>query len=846
MGRFVVLLLLLLALSVPSALLLIDIDDGSSTAKVIYMDGDCILEEDACDGPIRLKDVDPSACDGRTFFGWCQSPDMSGDLLVPGHAVNVEGELRLYAVTAYGKMSSEEGNLCFDICEGHRCPSVMDFRYMPYTGHVRISFAAIDSLYFHSSPMRMMFQNGVEIGFDESTVSDFHDIMSEGVLDIGLRMLDDGMDVDVTSESDVLEGISGRMDVSVPMFVPEGSEFFAFHSSDHGIEAFNKVISGDHVSFSVNELGYRWTFLYGLEFIGSDGFDTESEGSPEILTDSANYMQRNMFAKGDTFSLPDLPKGSYYEVTGAILGDEGYVVSGQSGVTIAIVKGNMMYGISLPSEQIGYSITSDVDEVSDGGRCVLMYSLKSGYGDDGLLIKVNGRAVEPDGMSRIFLEDIHSDQMVSVSGVYDLRTFEIILPDIMDGYVMVSSERVVHYGLSYSLTFNLLPDYEFGEDFVVMVNGELVEMVDGVVDISGVTAIQRVSVCGVQLKTYTISVGEHVSLMIDGYEVTSATCRDIVSLYVDDGYAMPLNYDMYIPVTVHPVSEGYTVSGDSYFPGICTLTLGDNVISGTHGERTSFTVCSEEVVSVNSDSGYELPDGYSLKLTSMGGVTVSANGYKFSEDCSLPSVYRVSYWGYSSIFRTIYAAEGDNIPQILQIPVKECYTFTCWDNTVSAVFSDLDVISYWTPISYDVLFGNNFYYTIDGVMYSGTNLKSLTVENTIVISPKYGYEIPENYLSSYSLVKENVNNGFLLHVTSDYEFKTINKLTYVYESNYVSFFYSKDTNLTLYQPYSEELSDLFIEIPNGSFMGWYVDDCEYYTQEYTVNSDCMLYARWST
>ncbi|UAL07229.1 MAG: hypothetical protein KRP56_05150 [Candidatus Methanogranum gryphiswaldense] len=845
-----ILAVILIAASAGGIYLMMD-EESSSGTKVLYYDGDILIQEQNCSNVAVLEDIDSSLCTDRTFIGWSFSSTYAGELMLPGDTVDVSGEMRLYAVMVDGKIStSDDGIVSFDIGNADISEGmVIDLRSFSYVKQIVVSVDTVDAMEESGKTVRILLHDGKEIEFDASTVSDITDIVSDEPLNIMFEEFYNGMDFQIYSSDEELSDISGKIRMTIPVRVSSNHDMRVFGPSVGEGNTFDFIISEGKITFHSNELGYRMIYLFGLEVRDGKGL-VLSEGHsdyPDITTYSMSFKTWGMFAKEDVFSISDAKAGFYYDVKGAVLGsDSTYTVSGNSKIFVDILAGVQKHRIILPDEQIGYTLTADPSEVSDGERCILSYTIKTGYVDDELIIKVNGDAVELDGMSRICIEDISSDQIVTLSGVYDIRSFDIVLPNDTVGYTITASSEKVSYGMSYELRFALLTDYEKGSNFKIRVNGDdLLDISSGTVKVYGVTATQNITVTGVQLKTYDITAGGHVRLIVNGYEASTATCKDVISILTYDGYVLPSNYGAYLPVTVHVSGSGYKVSDDSVFPGVSKITVGENIIVGSGGSRASFFVCSSEKVTISAVSGYSMPSNYSSVVSSMNGVSVFNDRYTFSEDISLPSVYKVTYLGYSSFVQTFCVIVGENVPSATSVPSRNYYEFDGWESHSSTVMDDMGINSIWVPTQYNVEFGEHITYTINGSTFNGIANKQLTIEDSIAIVPNFGYELPVNYLQSSFLVSENRGMGTVYHVTSDYEFKTVFRLIYSDNEDEISFYYSEGTSILLYQPGSNELVGLFEEMPATSFLGWYTIDNERYTQSYLVNGDNVLYARWS-
>jgi len=767
-SRILIIATALIAVSVCGGYILIGGDDDNSTDKVLYYDGDMLLGEQVCDSSAILMDIDGSLTSNRTFFGWSNSYGGANRIMHPGDRMDVDGEVRLYAIMADGRISSIDGTVYFDLDNLSPVEDmIIDLRHIEQVDSIRISDGTVDAMDGLEKGITVFLPDGIAIHFDREATNDLLDIVDDGPLEIEFDHLEDGMDMRISSSSDVLEDTKGKISVSIPRTVSSGSRTVVFEGSVSNGSEIDSVQSNGNIVFETHSFGYRVLDVFDIEFRGSNGDKIEQDHPdyPEIKSGSVCFEIWGMFAKGDSFTLSDPGEGlSYSLVSGATRGPSGEnIVSGASSIVIEVGHKEKINRIILPSQQTGYEIASDRSEVPDGGRCVIQYLLRTGYVDDDLVITLNGEKAELDGMSRIILEDVRSDIVVEVSGVYDSRVFEVILPEYQEGYEMTSSSNEVNYGSSYILSFKLLPDYEKGPDFKVKINGDVVDISSGTLKVEGTTSTQSISVIGVRLMTFEIWSGEHVTIKVNGYVSTTATCRDLVKLSADDGYMLPSNYSAYLPITVHPNASGYTISGDSYFPGVSLVTLGDNVVIQGHEAERSFFVCSSERFTILADDGYSLPSNYGSIISAIQGVNADGARYRFDTDVSLPSIYKVTYLGYSgSIFDTKYFTSGDIIiiPDIN--PSKVAFTFEGWNISGFTVESDVIINSKWSPISYTVNFGPNLTVKIKDTDQTKTIYTKNSEVQTIVWSNQEitlffdnRALIPSNYIMPFNTEYKN-------------------------------------------------------------------------------------------
>ena len=836
-----VLLATVATLSVAGGIYLI-LDEGSDGLyHVMYSHDGQTIKEASAGGLVCLWDPDPAYFTDRTFFGWIAA-ELSGDLLRPGEQVRVTGDLSLCTATVDGNIVFLPGNgVGFDTA---RIPAdgriVADFRYIDGDiGYMTVSAGTLALTGPSQASLSILFADGTVLEFDGRTVADMRDISAGRAVDIGFEWSEDGLDLTIASGSVRLTEISGEISAILPLDARNASAVKAFSPSDGRGHEFEVSVRGDTVFLSTDEPGYRFAVLFGVEVRDDRGalMAEDSEHYPTLVSDSEDYEAWGMFAAGDEFIVTG--SGYRFGATGTDCRDGVHKVAGRGTVVLSAQPGSYMHRVILPSEQTGYTLTADMLEVPDGGRCMIKYSLIPGYADGEKVIRVDGKIAELDGFNRLILDDVRSDRVITVSGVQDGRTYQVILPGETEGYIVQSTKASVNHGNSYTLTFSLLPDYEKGPGFGLRINGEEQTLVSDSVTVEDVTSKQEVAVTGVRLITYNISSGNNVVLKVGGYVVDRATCRDVIELDIADGYGMPADYNATLPVTIHPEGTGYTVSGDSDFPGISKLIVGKNVMINQAPINSTIYVSTAEGLKVEPSFGYDFPEKYE-ELVLINNTTDSKNKVYFKCDTNLKSIFKVTYLKNEEVFSTIFQIEGDSLKSIDKEPSRLAYIFDGWADCPEYVYEDLEIYSKWIPIKYTVSFGNNIVYTINGISNTSNGQYVLTVEDTITIRPKDGYELPNRYIP-LSVVSGEMDGTY--HVIKDVEFRTICKLKYVNGDYEKSFFYSKGDNIHLFNNTSPQLSNLFDENEDRDFKGWSSSGVEYFN-EFQINSDHILIAMW--
>jgi len=419
----------------------------------------------------------------------------------------------------------------------------------------------------------------------------------------------------------------------------------------------------------------------------------------------------------------------------------------------AMVVSSGVYAIILPAEQEGYTITAEPSTVVSGGESVLTYRLMPSHMEEDLVISVNDNPMKLDAMGKIYLEKINSDQIVTVTGVYDKTEHSITLPKEQTGYVLTASAEKVHDKQTYALEFRLLKGYKETSDFGIHINGGDAKIpTDGVILIEDVRDNHLITVTGVEPILYSVSSGKNVTVLVNGTAASKATVEDDLTVVPADGYTIPATFDSQIRGE-HTVSGGiYRITDNISFPSVLKITVGDNVKIGNSTSKTVF-VCPGDLVKIGPASGYSAPDNYANKVGGLSGVRSASGGFYFSEDAILPSIYRVDFYGYTGVFETFWVIGGTAVPFVESAPKRVAYNFGGWDvESTSIVNSNLSIHSIWNPITYNVYFGPNLVVSVGKMTYTfiqGSSTPPRTIQirsdESVVIRTCFDLSLPDDY-----------------------------------------------------------------------------------------------------
>lgn len=636
---------------------------SESGAVLTYYDGNEKIHEQNYTGQPVLFNPE-NIREDCTFYGWSLKKDMSGSVMKPGTKQNLRGDCDLYAVIVDGKVSYDNGTAVFSAASIHDRPAVIDLSRVGQVKKLSIMAETIDMFAQYGVDVRIIYAGGFETVLFDDLIQSCRSVSAAGPVSISSSDVGGGKDFSIFAHSTQIEDLGRGIGVRVPMTVPVGASFTVTQPSDCCSHITYEMLDGCAV-FTVTEMGYRTSLLYPVRVVDQNGgtIDTESPDYP-LLTgkDSKPLGKGALLGKGDIFKI-EKKAGKGYRAEGAVKDKGFYRVSTDAQVKITVFTGSMICNVNLPEDPIGYKITSETETVKEGERCTLYYKLMAGYIDVDLVITVNGISVGMDSASRIFIDDVREDLDIMVFGVYDMRVYQILVPKEQAGYSLKASADKLHHGQSYDLDFNIKDGYEKLPNFKVLLNGVVIDLTPGVKHtVKNVVGVQMLSVEGLQMKKYNVTAGLNTTLKVGGFVVTTATVEDVIEVVPKESYEIPSTYNNHIPLSVKLIRGGYKVTGDSVFPSVFMITVGENLSIGSLSPGANF-VCEKDYISIGAKSGYKLPSDYISNIMSKG-VTKFREQYAFSDDFVLPSIYKVEYISGKCVQNTLFLTVNDEVPII--------------------------------------------------------------------------------------------------------------------------------------------------------------------------------------
>lgn len=713
---------------------------SESGAVLTYYDGNEKIHEQNYTGQPVLFNPE-NIREDCTFYGWSLKKDMSGSVMKPGTKQNLRGDCDLYAVIVDGKVSYDNGTAVFSAASIHDRPAVIDLSRVGQVKKLSIMAETIDMFAQYGVDVRIIYAGGFETVLFDDLIQSCRSVSAAGPVSISSSDVGGGKDFSIFAHSTQIEDLGRGIGVRVPMTVPVGASFTVTQPSDCCSHITYEMLDGCAV-FTVTEMGYRTSLLYPVRVVDQNGgtIDTESPDYP-LLTgkDSKPLGKGALLGKGDIFKI-EKKAGKGYRAEGAVKDKGFYRVSTDAQVKITVFTGSMICNVNLPEDPIGYKITSETETVKEGERCTLYYKLMAGYIDVDLVITVNGISVGMDSASRIFIDDVREDLDIMVFGVYDMRVYQILVPKEQAGYSLKASADKLHHGQSYDLDFNIKDGYEKLPNFKVLLNGVVIDLTPGVKHtVKNVVGVQMLSVEGLQMKKYNVTAGSNTTLRVGGFVVTTATVDDVIEVVPNGDYEIPSTYNSHMPLSVKLTRGGYKVTGDSVFPSIVMVTVGDNVTVGNVGNGITF-LCQKDNVKIRAKTGYSFPSNYADRLSNSG-ASCNNDSYTFSKDIDVPSIYRVTFMDKFKVFKTIYTIGKDPVPKLDSDPINRGFIFEKWDIQSNIIMRDVVIQSNWTALSFNVVLGINTSIQFKDGSVISINENSSESERKLVLSADKQFRI---------------------------------------------------------------------------------------------------------
>lgn len=443
------------------------------------------------------------------------------------------------------------------------------------------------------------------------------------------------------------------------------------------------------------------------------------------------------------------------------------VEAGEDGkYTVKAVKSNLeitvegatknVYSVTLP-ESVAFTITGEKTVVYWGNYSFVL-EIKEGYDKTNLAVKANGMliAASEDGKTYT-LSNVTEDLTITVEGLNIIK-YNVTLTE-GTGYVL-SGETEAEHGGKYSFGLAINEGYTNSVP-VVKVNGEVVEVgEDGKYTVENVTENLTITVEGVVINTYTVSIAEGSGFNADAAEktvnhgenvtftVAAENEEDIIKVYngeteiaCENGvYAVEnVTSDVTLTVKVYDLASQMFLS--------LNLPVTENA-DGTVTVSCRTLSVSEAWVQKVLNAGYthvkfdtSLTGGVKIALTHNGTwnkfwrildatdtVRVDLNEFKDGE----------AYYGWSMEMRDNSDAQTDGVLTMAKpVLIKSAETLT-WTKNNSSVYCAIEEDGY---IVLDTRGAGNDAHIVSSAewwkRYAGNPIASEVSQNTIVLIGRY-------------------------------------------------------------------------------------------------------------
>ena|GEM_PF-3784732 len=508
----------------------------------------------------------------------------------------------------------------------------------------------------------------------------------------------------------------------------------------------------------------------------------------------------------------------------------GSFVMPSCGVTVSADLFYSDHEIFLPVQQKGYSITSDVPAVPDGGSYRLTLVMDLGYTkNDGFAVKVNGSSVTMDSLGRCRVGSVTEDQHITVEGIENAISHGVSVPSEQRGYVLTTDRTRVPQEESYTLTLTILDGYSAGDGFRLSINGSEADISGGTCEVSCVMALQRVDVTGVEPIPYEVVQGSNTVVLSGGVPVSTATVEDVLTVEPLAGYVLPEGYAAAADAADGITSEGtgFRITSDTTFPSIFNATPGEHTEVLYQGGPAA-TLVSGSRVTVHPTDGYVLPDGYLEAAATLDGITVSDGMLTVSADVVLPGIYRIEFIDNQNMSSQVkFETEGHYLNKPSD-PTKNHYVFQFWSlNDEEYVFSssnliqdDISLVTTWNQCRYNIEIGENILIYINNEPFYPSEVQlTATVEDIITVEYTGNMQLP-NYYKSYIECQGALIEGEDYKITEPTRFVSVFEVLYSFYGSILCNLAVEGENYMVKNYYDLD----FQVVPPFSFNGWYDDE----------------------
>ena len=308
----------------------------------------------------------------------------------------------------------------------------------------------------------------------------------------------------------------------------EAGEGFAVKANGKALE----VVNGKATVAAVK--GALEITVEGVERISNAV--TLAQGAGYTLTGEASVLYGEDYTF--TFALLEGYKaGEGFAVK--VNGEAVTLANGQA--TVAAVKGELKitvegvelktYAVTL-TEGVGYTLSGEAS-VAHGNDYAFILDFAEGYkAGEGFAVKVNGEAVELT-YGAATVEAVKGELVITVEGV-ELKTYAVTLTEGV-GYTL-SGDATVTHGENYVVAFAFAEGYQAGASFAIKANGEVIELIEGEATVEAVKGALEITVEGVQLKTYAVTLVNGEGYVLSGDATVTHGGDYVFAFELAEGY----------------------------------------------------------------------------------------------------------------------------------------------------------------------------------------------------------------------------------------------------------------------------------------------------------------------
>jgi len=387
-----------------------------------------------------------------------------------------------------------------------------------------------------------------------------------------------------------------------------------------------------------------------------------------------------------------------------------------------------VYAVTLTAGS-GYTLTGET--YAYGGKDYsFSLALNSGYEQSTPTVKANGTALTKGADGKYTVANVASDVGVTVEGIAIIQ-YDVTLTQ-GTGYTL-TGEQKADYGSDYSFTVALTEGYDKSTP-VVKVNGEAVEVTNGTYTVQNVTDALTVTVEGVQLNTYSVTLPSGT-----GYSVSGET------------------------TALHGTAYSFTLAVENGYKDTAPVVkANDEVLTGTEGKYTVANVTGNITVTVQVSA-----DTYAVTLPE-----VSARvGYEISGASS--ATYGADYQftlnlktGYTNSTPTVTVTVGGTSVEVTK-GEGGVYTIAAANVngaiavTVADVKKNTYTVTIPTSSAYSITGENSATY---GEEYSFTLAVTEGYDATELVVKVNGTALTAGANNTYTVAAENVTSALSISV----------------------------------------------------------------------------------